>query len=63
MKVLIEFEPNTQFQAMDGVDQEDSISLLLWCIFYNSLLSALQSDPERGYCIAVQPQNISDLFS
>ena len=64
MKVLTEFRPSAQFQAIDGVDQEDSISLLLWRIFYDLLLSILQQDPNRGYRIAVQwSRDVSDSFS
>src|SRR6266542_1889563 len=54
MKVLTEFSPSASLQAADGVDQGDSISPLLWRIFYDPLLTALQSDPDRGYHISVQ---------
>src|SRR6185437_7110835 len=38
--------------AQDGIDQGEVISPLLWRIFYDPLLSRIQSDPRLGYTMS-----------
>jgi hypothetical protein len=37
------------FTAKDGIDQGDSISPLMWRIFYDPLLVAIQNESRLGY--------------
>ncbi len=54
-------ELSPQFTAEDGIDQGDTISPLLWRIFYDPLLSALQKNSSRGYKMKVNwPLNINN---
>src|SRR5438552_18699660 len=38
-------------KARDGIDQGETISPLLWRIFYDPLLCKIQDDPKLGYTI------------
>ena len=54
MRVITAFGLTNSFSATDGIDQGDSISPLIWRIFYDLLLMALQQDHTRGYHMSVQ---------
>src|SRR6266496_3970554 len=54
MRVITMFGLTDSFSAADGIDQGDSISPLIWRIFYNPLLVALQQDRNRGYHMSVE---------
>src|SRR6266498_1004136 len=59
MQVITAFGLSPWLKAEDGIDQGDSISPLLWRIFYDPLLSALQSDHQRGYQMNITwPTNV-----
>src|SRR6185437_10876417 len=52
-----------KFQAMDGIDQGEVISLLVWQIFYNPLLIVIQDREDLGYKIQVDwPTDICKLM-
>ena len=53
MQVITAFGLSPSLNAADRIDQSDSIFLLLWRIFYDPLLCALQQDHQRGYCINI----------
>src|SRR6266542_2371963 len=54
MRVITAFGLIDSFAAADGIDQSDSISPLIWRIFYDPLLVALQQDRSRGYHMAIK---------
>ena len=54
MRVITAFGLTDPFSAADGIDQGDSISPLIWRIFYDPLLVALQQDQNRGYHMSVE---------
>src|SRR6266542_1217008 len=54
MRVITAFGLTDPFSAADGIDQGDSISPLIWRIFYDLLLVALQQDRNRGYHMSVE---------
>ena len=59
MQVITAFGLSPSLNAADVIDQGDSISPLLWRIFYDPLLSALQSDHRRGYQMNIMwPANV-----
>ena len=49
MQIIIAFSLSPSLNAADRIDQGDSISPLLWHIFYDPLLCTLQQDHQRGY--------------
>src|SRR6266542_1121638 len=67
LRIITFFGLSPSFVAGDGIDQGDSISPLLWRIFYDPLLTALQQSPAsdqsaRGYHMSVDwPADIQAL--
>ncbi|PKK70352.1 hypothetical protein RhiirC2_779805 [Rhizophagus irregularis] len=51
MSVITAFGPSSTFIGGDGIDQGDAILPLLWRIFYNPLLVAIQQacNQQQGY--------------
>ena len=49
MQIITDFGLSPSFQVQDGIDQGDALSPLLWWIFYDPLLVAIQSTPGLGY--------------
>ncbi|GBB93797.1 hypothetical protein RclHR1_22300004 [Rhizophagus clarus] len=55
------FGLSPSFQAEDGIDQGDSLSPLLWRIYYDPLLTAITALPNKGYNMeCVWPHNPRD---
>src|SRR5438034_10287017 len=63
MNVITNFGLSPILIAKDGIDQGDAISPLLWRIFYDPLLSAIQSNQsKRGYLMNLSwPSNVTDV--
>src|SRR3954470_5870485 len=63
MNVITAYGLSLTITGQDGIDQGDGISSLLWRIFYDPLLVALQTRTDgytRGYHISVQwPSDVS----
>ncbi|GES89333.1 RNA-directed DNA polymerase from mobile element jockey-like isoform X1 [Rhizophagus clarus] len=58
VQVATAFGPSPSFQAADGIDQEDSLSPLLWRIYYDPLLATITALPTKGYNMeCVWPHN------
>src|SRR5256884_6119500 len=53
MRIITNFGLSDAFTAKDGIDQGEVCSLLIWRIFYDSLLCRIQNDPTLGYTTAV----------
>src|SRR5437016_11791621 len=53
MNILTAYGTTNIITAGDGIDQGDSISPLLWRIFYDPLLSAVTRYGTRGYTMNV----------
>ncbi|GBB93419.1 hypothetical protein RclHR1_21690001 [Rhizophagus clarus] len=51
IQVATAFGSSPIFQAEDGINQRDSLSPLLWKIYYDPLLTTVTSLPDRGYTI------------
>ena len=49
IKVVTSFGLTSEFEAEDGIDQGEVISSLVWHIFYNPLLCAVQKTKDIGY--------------
>ncbi|GBC03989.1 hypothetical protein RclHR1_05440007 [Rhizophagus clarus] len=49
VQVTTAFRPSSIFQAEDGIDQGDSLSPLLWKIYYDPLLTTITTLPDKGY--------------
>jgi ribonuclease HI len=49
IKVITSFGLTKEFEAEDGIDQGEVISPLVWRIFYDPLLCAIQSTKNLGY--------------
>ncbi|GBB98305.1 hypothetical protein RclHR1_31980001, partial [Rhizophagus clarus] len=49
VQVATAFGPSPSFQAEDGIDQGDSVSPLLWRIYYDPLLATITALPKKGY--------------
>ena len=54
IEVLTNYGLTDCFQAQDGIDQGEVISLLVWKIFYDPLLVAIQKEKEVVYEIQVE---------
>jgi hypothetical protein len=54
MRVQTAYGLSKEFTVEDGIDQGDAISPLLWKIFYDPLLTALQASNTCGYTMLVQ---------
>ncbi|GES77644.1 reverse transcriptase family protein [Rhizophagus clarus] len=60
MRIITEFRLTNRITAGDGIDQGDTISLLLWRIFYDPLLVALAQDESNRYTLQVDwPQDLN----
>src|ERR1043166_3385150 len=53
MKVITTYGLSDELQAMDGINQGEVISTLIWRIFYDPLLCRIMDDPTLGYNISV----------
>src|SRR2546421_214352 len=53
MKVIIKYGLSDELQAMDGIDQGEVISPLIWRIFYDPLLCRIMDDESLGYTMSV----------
>ena len=51
IKVVTSFRLTEEFEAKDGIDQGEVISPLVWRIFYDPLLCAIQKARDTGYKI------------
>src|SRR6185436_17606651 len=51
VSIITEFGTTEAFVAGDGIEQEETISLLIWRIFYDLLLKRVQNDASLGYTI------------
>ena len=51
IRIITSFGLTEPFIGEDGIDQGETISLLLWRIFYDPLLCQIQQDQELGYNI------------
>ena len=63
MSVITAFGPSPTFIGGDGIDQGDAISPLLWRIFYDPLLVAIQQacNQQQGYeMVNTWPSDIQD---
>src|SRR5437016_6071667 len=62
MNIITNFGLSPTLTAKDGIDQGDAISPLLWRIFYDPLLSAIQLNKyKRGYKMDLTwPSNVTD---
>src|SRR5579862_1351691 len=49
MQIITDYGLSPSFSASDGIDQGDALSPLLWRIFYDPLLVAIQSTAGLGY--------------
>jgi len=49
MQIITDYGLSPLFSASDGIDQGDALSPLLWRIFYDPLLVAIQSTAGLGY--------------
>src|SRR5437773_1405534 len=54
MRVIINFGFFDIFTGEDGIDQGETISLLLWHIFYDTLLCRIQKDQSLGFTIKLK---------
>src|SRR3954465_11415082 len=60
-KVITQHGLTEEYEVEDGLDQGDSISPLLWRIFYNPLIHRMEKE-KQGYQMQVrQPINMEDL--
>ncbi|GBB97961.1 hypothetical protein RclHR1_31030002 [Rhizophagus clarus] len=60
IRVITDFGLMDYAHAGDGIDQGDALSPLLWWIFYDPLLVALDSNSHRGYELQIKwPTDIS----
>ena len=57
--IITEFGTTEVFEAGDGIEQGETISPLVWRIFYDPLLRRIQDDPELGY--RVETEEITNL--
>ena len=53
MKVITKYGLSDELQAMDGIDQGEVISPLIWRIFYDPLLCRIMDDKSLGYTMSV----------
>ena len=53
MKVITTYGLSDELQAMDGIDQGEVISLLIWHIFYDPLLCRIMDDDSLGYTMSM----------
>ncbi|CAB4429027.1 unnamed protein product [Rhizophagus irregularis] len=63
MNVITAFGPSPTFIGGDGIDQRDAISPLIWRIFYDPLLVAIQQacNHQQGYeMVNTWPTDIRD---
>ncbi|CAB4429955.1 unnamed protein product [Rhizophagus irregularis] len=63
MNIITAFDPSPTFIGRDGIDQGDAISPLLWRIFYDPLLVAIQQacNHQQGYeMVNTWPTDIQD---
>ena len=49
IKIITSFGLTNEFEAEDGIDQGEVISPLVWRIFYDPLLCAIQKTKNTGY--------------
>lgn len=62
LQILTHFGTTTSFKADDGIDQGDSISPLMWRIYYDPLIKAITEDRNRGYRMnCLWPTDTTDL--
>src|SRR5204862_7965260 len=51
IRIITSFGLSQPFTGRDGIDQGETISPLLWRIFYDPLLCRIQNDPDLGFHI------------
>src|SRR5271170_8231901 len=51
LKTITDYSLTQKIIAGDSLDQGETISLLLWKIFYDPLLNKIQKDLQLGYTI------------
>ena len=56
LKAITSYGLTDEIIAGDGLDQEETISPLLWRIFYDPLLSKIQNNKELGYIMETKWQ-------
>ena len=54
LKTITDYGLTDQVVAGDGLDQGETISPLLWRIFYDPLISKIQNNPKFGYTMSTQ---------
>jgi ribonuclease HI len=59
-QVITDHGLTESYPLNNGVDQGEVFSPLMWCIYYDPLLSYIQSKPELGYTISITlPSNLT----
>lgn len=53
LRVIMAYGLSDAFIPGGGIDQGETISSLIWHIFYDPLLSRIHDDPELGYNLSV----------
>src|ERR1043165_5669702 len=53
LSIITHYGPSEPFTAGDGIDQGEVMSPLLWRIFYEPLLMAVQEDTRHGYIMKI----------
>src|SRR3954449_12899010 len=54
LRVITAYGLSNYFQAGDGIDQGETISPLIWRIFYDPLLTRINEDDMLGYNLSVK---------
>lgn len=49
LRIIMEYDLSDCFQVGDNIDQEETISPLIWRIFYDLLLSKINNNTSLGY--------------
>ena len=54
IRVITAYGLSSPFIASDGIDQGETISPLMWRVFYDPLLNLVQNRSDLGYTMAVE---------
>src|SRR5204862_2262077 len=58
IRIITSYGLSGPFTGEDGIDQGETISPLLWRIFYDPLLCKIQSNQDLGYTIMVKKPSV-----
>ena len=53
-QVVTAYGLTDSYDVITGIDQEEVISPILWCIYYDPLLCKIQNNQQLGYIIYYQ---------